>query len=95
MTSATEHDDVVKAVIHPSIGIGRVGNSPFEYFIGPEVPDAPPPPPGFYRDGAGALKRQAARFRVYGGRLPPIQLPTVATEAPRPPRQAIAGLRSD
>ena len=25
-----------------------------------------PQPPGFYRDGEGRLKRQAARFRIYG-----------------------------
>jgi hypothetical protein len=37
---APEPDDcVVKAAIYPSIGIARVGNSPEEYFVGPEVPD--------------------------------------------------------
>src|SRR5262249_1476605 len=35
-------------------------------FIGPEVTDPRPEKPGFYRDATGALKRQAARFRVYG-----------------------------
>ena len=59
-------DCIVKAVIYPSIGIGRVGNSPDEYFIGPEVPEPPAKPPGFYRDAEGRLKRQAAKFRVYG-----------------------------
>ena len=57
---------IVKAVIYPPIGIARVGNSPDAYFIGPEVPEPPAKPPGFYRDGHGRLKRQAARFRVYG-----------------------------
>jgi hypothetical protein len=57
---------VVKAVIYPSIGIARVGNSPDEWFIGPETPDPPVAPLGFYRDKNGALKRQAARFRIYG-----------------------------
>ncbi|MBN1208782.1 MAG: LodA/GoxA family CTQ-dependent oxidase [Myxococcaceae bacterium] len=57
---------IVKAAIHPAIGIARVGNSKDEYFIGPEVPDPLPEHPGFYRDKDGALKRQAARFRVYG-----------------------------
>ncbi|NPU13495.1 hypothetical protein HL666_22255 [Bradyrhizobium sp. 83002] len=57
---------IVKAVIYPSIGIARVGTSPHDYFIGPEVPDPPPAPKGFYRDAQGALKRQAARFRIYG-----------------------------
>jgi hypothetical protein len=57
---------IVRAAIHPAIGIARVGNSPAESFIGPEVIDPPPAPPGSYRDSEGALKRQAARFRIYG-----------------------------
>jgi hypothetical protein len=59
-------ETIVKAAIYPPIGIARVGNSEDEYFLAPEVPDPLPEPPGFYRDGEGALKRQAARFRVYG-----------------------------
>jgi hypothetical protein len=43
-----------------------VGNSPHEYFYGPEVTEPPAEPPGFYRDAKGRLKRQAARFRIYG-----------------------------
>lgn len=57
---------IVKAAIYPSIGVARVGNSQDEFFIGPEVTDPLPESPGFYRDKTGALKRQAARFRVYG-----------------------------
>src|SRR5262245_28551733 len=57
---------IVRAAIHPGIGIARVGNSDNEFFIGPEVPDADTPPGNFYKDAAGALKRQAARFRLYG-----------------------------
>src|SRR5918993_4944670 len=57
---------IVRAAIHPSIGVARVGNSDDAFLIGPEVTDPPPDPPGFYRDAAGKLKRQAARFRVYG-----------------------------
>lgn len=57
---------IVKAAIHPPIGIARVGNSKDEYFLAPEVIDPLPEAPGFYRDAEGALKRQAARFRVYG-----------------------------
>jgi len=56
---------IVKAVVYPPIGIARVGNSD-EYFIGPEVTEPPPEPTSAYRDGTGALKRQAARFRLYG-----------------------------
>jgi hypothetical protein len=57
---------IVRARIHPSIGVARVGNSEAGWFIGPEVAEPEPREPGFYRDEAGALKRQAARFRVYG-----------------------------
>ena len=61
-----ERDDcIVQAVIHPAIGIARVGSSD-EYFYGPEVTDPPPLPPGSYRDKNKRLKRQAARFRIYG-----------------------------
>lgn len=57
---------VVKAAIYPAIGVARVGNSPEEYFIGPETTIPEKRPAGFYKDKKGALKRQAARFRVYG-----------------------------
>ncbi|HYP19443.1 MAG TPA: LodA/GoxA family CTQ-dependent oxidase [Chloroflexia bacterium] len=63
---APRDEKIVRAAIHPAIGIARVGNSKTEYFIGPEVPDPLPEPPGFYKDKKGALKRQAALFRVYG-----------------------------
>ena len=52
--------------IHPAIGIARVGSSRLNteegFFIGPE-PDGSPPVK--YRDPAGDLKRQAARFRLF------------------------------
>ena len=56
----------MRAVIHPSIGVARVGNSATDWFIGPEITNPPAEPVGFYRDAKGALKRQAARFRIYG-----------------------------
>jgi hypothetical protein len=56
---------IVRAAIHPAIGIARLGNSE-EFFVGPEVVEPEPMQPGSYRDGQGALKRQAARFRIYG-----------------------------
>lgn len=66
-TDATPRDQkIIRAAIHPAIGIARVGNSQEEYFVGPEVVDPAAEPPGFYKDQAGALKRQAARFRIYG-----------------------------
>jgi L-Lysine epsilon oxidase N-terminal/L-lysine epsilon oxidase C-terminal domain/Iron-containing redox enzyme len=52
--------------IFPAIGIARLGNSPDEYFVGPEVPGLAPPNGGSYKDAQGRVKRQAARFRVYG-----------------------------
>ena len=53
-------------MIYPSIGVCRVGNAKKDFFVGPETPEPPIPEPGFYRDAEGALKRQAARFRIYG-----------------------------
>lgn len=53
---------IVRAAIHPAIGVGRVGSSD-EWYIGPQVVHPKPEPP---RDGQGALKRQAAEFRIYG-----------------------------
>lgn len=52
--------------IHPGIGIARVGNSQSDYYIGPEVMEPIPTAFGATRDAGGAIKRQAARFRVYG-----------------------------
>ncbi len=60
-----QHMAIVRAAIHPSIGIARVGNSPEEFFFAPEVSEPLPEKDG-YRDPSGALKRQAARFRIYG-----------------------------
>jgi len=57
---------VVRAAIHPAIGIARIGDSPAEFYVGPQVTDPPPRPGGFYRDATGALKREAAEFRIYG-----------------------------
>lgn len=59
-------EDIVYAKIHPGIGMARVGNSESEFYIGPEYANAPPPEFGLTRDSSGAIKRQAARFRVYG-----------------------------
>jgi L-Lysine epsilon oxidase N-terminal/L-lysine epsilon oxidase C-terminal domain len=59
-------DRIVRAAIHPAIGVARVGNSKGGYFVGPQVINPPVEPPGFYRDASGALKRQVALFRIYG-----------------------------
>jgi L-Lysine epsilon oxidase N-terminal/L-lysine epsilon oxidase C-terminal domain len=71
--------DVIK--IFPPIGIARLGNSPPDWprddnkdrgesFIGPEIPgNYTPPAPwdGHYKDSKFRIKRQAARFRLFGG----------------------------
>jgi len=64
---------IVRAAIYPGIGIARVGNSPDEFFIGAEAPGMLP---GMkdgvvdeqfrYKDKKNRVKRQAARFRIYG-----------------------------
>ncbi|HEX8492032.1 MAG TPA: LodA/GoxA family CTQ-dependent oxidase [Pyrinomonadaceae bacterium] len=57
---------ITKIKIFPSIGIMRVGNSPDEYFIGPEIPGQYKLPEGGFKDAQCRVKRQAARFRLYG-----------------------------
>lgn len=61
--------------IHPAIGIARVGDSPDEFYLAPEQAGAMPnelnadgseQPVTKFKDGQGRVKRQAARFRVYG-----------------------------
>ena len=51
--------------IHPAVGIARVGNSPDAFHFGPEVPGTLPHAPAGFKDGTGAIAKQAARFRVY------------------------------
>ena len=52
--------------IHPAIGIARLGNSPTGFFIGPEKPGVHARPQGGYKDSQHRIKRQAARFRLFG-----------------------------
>ncbi|MCL3997750.1 LodA/GoxA family CTQ-dependent oxidase [Streptomyces lavenduligriseus] len=61
-------DDIAYARIHPAIGVARVGNSEQRdgWFLGPETPAPEPAPVGSCKDDTGAVKRQAARFRLYG-----------------------------
>lgn len=60
-------DCIVSAGIYPPIGVMRVGNSENEYFIGPLVDEPEVKTDDYaYRDKTGALKRQAAQFRIYG-----------------------------
>jgi hypothetical protein len=55
---------VASCKIFPPIGIARLGNSDL-FFVGPEVPDVTVEPSGGYKDRAGRVKRQGARFRIY------------------------------
>lgn len=57
---------IVRCAIYPPIGIARVGNSPTDVFVGPEVPGISTNSGGQYKDSSGRVKRQAARFRIYG-----------------------------
>ena len=51
--------------IFPKIGIARLGNSD-DYFVGPEAPGLENSPENGYKDTSGQIKRQAAKFRIYG-----------------------------
>lgn len=64
----SDENKIVRAAIYPAIGVARIGNSTeFDgYFVGPEVPNEPALPLGHYKDKSGALRRQVARFRLYG-----------------------------
>jgi hypothetical protein len=56
--------DTIK--IFPSIGVARLGNSPDEFFIGPEIPGNHTSPSSGYKDSSCRIKRQAARFHIFG-----------------------------
>lgn len=71
--------DIVRIEIHPGIGVSRVGNSELagsqwiigddEYadcYIGPETDSPSPMSYDKIRDKTGKIKRQGARFRLYG-----------------------------
>lgn len=58
--------EIKQVIIHPAIGVARVGNSPKEYFLLPDLINEPITDPGNFRDSEGRIKRQAARFRLYG-----------------------------
>src|ERR1041384_3445321 len=60
----SESHEITQFAIYPSIGVARIGNSPQGFFFGPEQPEATRSGP--YRDDGGRIKRQAARFRLYG-----------------------------
>src|SRR4051794_21055914 len=53
--------EIERIVIRPAIGVARVGNSPDEWFLGPEPPGPLPVPPGGFND---ALRRSSHSRRV-------------------------------
>ncbi len=57
---------IVTYKIHPGIGIARIGNSPDEFFIGPESFGDISNYSNEFKDKKGRIKRQACRFRIYG-----------------------------
>ncbi len=61
---------ITKCAIYPAIGIARVGNAPADspdnYYFAPEIPGQPPSVSGGYKDNKGRVKKQVARFRIYG-----------------------------
>jgi hypothetical protein len=62
----------IDVVIYPGVGIARVGNSDIS-FVGPTKPHTPVFPgekgefreKGAFRDKAGRIKKQAAKFALY------------------------------
>lgn len=66
--SADQDTCIVKAAIYPPIGVARIGDATGDndYFLGPEVTDAPADLSAKYRNGTNQMLRQAARFRIYG-----------------------------
>ena len=56
--------------ILPSIGIARLGNcpgsNPSDFYVGPEIPGSVIVPQNGYKDPQGRVRRQAARFRIFG-----------------------------
>ena len=57
---------ITKCAIYPAIGIARIGNAPEEYYLAPEIPGKPATVTGGYKDSKGRIKKQVARFRIYG-----------------------------
>ncbi|WP_327440615.1 LodA/GoxA family CTQ-dependent oxidase [Pseudomonas donghuensis] len=57
---------IVRASIHPAIGVARVGSSPDAYLLAAQVPFPELRKAGSSHDENGQLKREAVEFRVYG-----------------------------
>src|SRR5687768_1128640 len=71
----------IRYAVHPAVGVARLGNSPDEFYRGPErsgglpiacTPDGTPRAGGGkpvfvkkFKDAEGRIKRQGAQFRVF------------------------------
>ena len=55
----------VKYLVYPAIGIARVGNSETAHLISPDLINSPLDSSVNYKDDAGKVKPQAAKFRIY------------------------------
>jgi L-Lysine epsilon oxidase N-terminal/L-lysine epsilon oxidase C-terminal domain len=58
-------DRITSCAIHPALGVARIGRSPSDFYLAPEVPGSDANP-GSFKDANGHTKREGARFRVYG-----------------------------
>jgi hypothetical protein len=68
-------DRIVRCAIHPALGVARVGNAPVPddperweegFYVAPEIPGQAAMAGGGFKTPDGKIKREAARFRVYG-----------------------------
>lgn len=57
---------IVRAAVHPGVGVARLGTSDIDHLFAPQVPFPPPRAADSSHDGQGRLKREAVEFRVYG-----------------------------
>jgi len=58
-------NEISYVAIYPPVGIARIGNSP-EHFLASDLPGVSEIPEGGYKDYRGRIKKEVARFRVYG-----------------------------
>ncbi|MEQ9239112.1 LodA/GoxA family CTQ-dependent oxidase [Coleofasciculus sp. E2-BRE-01] len=61
-----QNPKITKCAIYPAIGIARIGNAPDDFYLAPEIPGQPAEVENGYKDSQGKVKKQVARFRIYG-----------------------------
>ena len=62
----SQEQKITKCAIYPAVGIARIGNAPDDYYLAPEMPGKPAEIKDGYKDSQGRVKKQVARFRIYG-----------------------------